>query len=132
MGELRCRLNLFNMTTGTVRQTVVIDATNEVPGRLATKIAQLLMGKNKADYTPHIDSGAVVEVRHASNMRMSLKKLEDKIYYKHTGHPGHLRETKQKEVFEKDPTDVLRRAVKNMLPNNKLHNLRMKRLIISK
>lgn len=115
-----------------VRQTIVIDATGEVPGRLATKIAQLLMGKNKADYTPHIDSGAVVEVKNVSNMRLSEKKLSDKIYYKHTGYPGHLRETTMGAMYAKDPAKILHLAVKNMMPHNKLHALRMKRLIISK
>ena len=111
---------------------ITIDATGQAPGRLATEVAKLLMGKHKPTYTPNLDEGEYVRVEHAANMVIKGRgKLAGKLYYRHTMYPGGLRTKTLKEVWEADPSDVLRRAVKNMMPKNRLHTERMKRLTIS-
>lgn len=122
-----CRLNLFNME----RNTVTIDATDRILGRLATEVAKILMGKHKATYLPNIDGGDIVKIENIRQMKVTGKKMEDKIYYHHTMHPGHLQERTMREVWEEDPAEVLKKAVKNMMPKNRLHTDRMLRLIIS-
>lgn len=112
------------------RQTHQIDATDQAPGRLATEVAKLLRGKHKPTFEPHIDAGDVVQVANVAQMKFTGRKLDQKTYYHHTGYPGGLRETAMAEVFAKDPGEVLRRAVYNMLPKNKLRSGMMKRLII--
>jgi len=110
------------------RKTYTIDANGKVLGRLATKIAVVLMGKNKPDYAPHKDIGDFVMVKSASGLKFTGKKFEKKVYYHHTGYLGGLKEVTLKRFFEKDPTRVLRKAVYGMLPTNKLRSLRIKRL----
>ncbi len=114
------------------RHTVVLDAAGQAPGRLATQIATILMGKNKPDYVPHIDSGDKVEVINAKDIVFTGKKLDQKVYRHHTNHPGGLKETGAKTLFKDKPEEVVRLAVIKMLPKNKLRTARMKRLKIKK
>jgi len=110
------------------REKHEIDATGMAPGRLATKIAVLLIGKHKKEFQPHIDMGDSVVVLNAKDVKFTGKKLDQKIYYKHSGHPGGLKETPAKKLLSEKPQEVVRKAVYNMLPKNKLRNDRMKRL----
>ncbi len=107
-----------------------IDATGKAVGRLATQIALILRGKHKSDYTPHLDMGDIVEVSNVNKLKFSGKKLEQKKYYHHSGYPGGLKETVLADLFKKDPAEVLRRAVRKMLPANRLRKKMLKRLII--
>jgi len=112
------------------RKTHKIDATDQVLGRLATQIATLLRGKNKPEFQSYLDGGDNVIITNAAKIKITGKKLEQKIYYHYSGYPGGLKEKKMGEVFTKDPAEVLKRAVWNMLPKNKLRAQMIKRLII--
>ena len=112
------------------RNKIEIDATDRAAGRVATEIAMALRGKNRPDFSPHIDSGDYVRVINSSKMKFTGKKLVQKDYFHHTMYPGGLRRTPMKKIFEKDPTEVLRRAVYGMLPKNRLRDEMMKRLTI--
>lgn len=118
------------MTNKIIRKKHEIDATDRAVGRIATEVATILRGKNKPDFTPHIDNGDCVTVINASKVKFTGKKLVQKDYYHHTMYPGGLRRTPMKKVFDNDPSEVLRRAVYGMLPKNKLRDEMMKRLII--
>ena len=102
------------------KEWVVIDATDLVVGRLAARLALVLRGKNKPSFTPHMDCGDNVIVINADKVRFTGKKMTDKVYVRYTGHPGGQRFTTPKEVMAKKPTEVLRMAVKGMLPKNRL------------
>jgi large subunit ribosomal protein L13 len=106
----------------------VVDASGKILGRLATKIAYVLMGKHKRDYTPYIDNGDFVIVVNAEKIKVTGKKLKDKIYYHHTGYLGHLKSISLEKLLEKHPERVIMLAVKRMLPKNKLQKKRLKRL----
>jgi len=108
----------------------LVDASGKILGRLATKIANILMGKHKRNYTPYIDNGDFVVVINAEKIRITGKKLEDKIYYHHTGYLGHLKSIPLWRLLEKHPERVIMLAVKRMLPKNKLQKKRLKRLKI--
>ena len=108
----------------------IIDATGERMGRLASRIASLLQGKNTAAYNPGKAGTLRVVIQNASKITLSCKKSESKIYYRHTGYMGHLRERTFKEFFEKSPSAVLKKTVFNMLPKNRLRTPRLKRLTI--
>ena len=110
------------------REIHIIDATDQVLGRLASKIAQLLIGKGKPSYVPNLDIGDIVVVKNVKKIKITGQKLDQKLYYHHSGYPGGLKTKKMKEVFTKDPNQVLHKAVYNMLPKNKLRNPRIKRL----
>ena len=111
------------------RRWVLIDAeTAPTLGRLATEIATYLTGKNKVTYTPHTDGGDYVVVINAEKVKVTGNKEEDKMYYRHSGFPGGLKETSLKEVRMKDASMIIEKAVKGMLPKNKLQEERMKRL----
>ena len=112
------------------QQTIEIDATDRAPGRIATEVATILRGKNKPDFKPNVLSGDKVKVVNASKMKFTGKKMEQKEYIRHSGYPGGLKRMPMKKVFEKDPAEVLRKAVWNMLPKNKLRNEWMKKLIV--
>ena len=99
---------------------VIIDAENEVLGRLASEVAFILRGKNKTNFTPHVDTGDNVIVINAEKVKLTGKKLTDKEYVRHTGYPGGQRFATPKQLLEKKPTDVIRKAVSGMLPKNKL------------
>ncbi len=110
------------------RQKIEIDAAGKAPGRLATKIAMILMGKNKVGYKTHIDSGDKVVIINVDQMYFTGKKLDDKVYRHHSMHPGGLKEKPAKMLFKESPNEVLRHAVARMLPKNKLRTARMLRL----
>ena len=97
-----------------------VDAGGKAPGRLATKIARILQGKNKPTYTPHVDTGDFVVVINAADMVFTGKKLQDKMYKRYSGYPGGLKLIPAAKMMEKDPAEVLRLAVKRMLPKSKL------------
>lgn len=108
----------------------VVDASEVVLGRLSTRVAELLTGKGKPMFTKHIDCGDYVIVVNADNLAVTGKKMEDKMYYKHSGFPGGLRETTLKHEMEKDSTKVIKQSVRGMLPVNKLRDGRLARLKI--
>lgn len=108
-----------------------IDAQNQAPGRLATQVVRLLTGKHRTDFMPQRDGDDEVQVVHASGMRLTGKKLTQKVYYHHTTFASGLRAKNMSAVWSQDPSDVLRRAVSRMLPKNKLRAKRMKRLKIT-
>ena len=102
------------------RKWYVVDATGHTLGRLSAEIAKVLRGKNKPIFTPHIDTGDYVIVVNADKIKVTGKKMEQKIYYNHSDYPGGMRETTLKEMLEKKPTDVITLAVKGMLPKGPL------------
>ena len=102
------------------RKWYVIDAQGQTLGRLSSEIAKILRGKNKPTFTPHIDTGDNVVVINAEKIKVTGKKMDQKIYYKHSDYPGGMRETTLKEMLEKKPTDVITLAVKGMLPKGPL------------
>ena len=110
----------------------IIDAKNQKLGRLASEIAQILQGKKHADYLPHNPGKDKVIVKNASQIVVTGRKAEQKIYYRHTGYMGHLKERVYKEYFAKAPQEVLELAVKRMLPQNYLKQNRLNRLTIEK
>ena len=110
------------------REWWVIDAGSMPLGKLAVVIADKLMGKSKVTYTPHVDNGDYVVVTNAKNIVVTGNKMTDKMYYRHSGYAGGLKELKLEEVLEKDPARVISEAVKGMLPKNKLAAPRLKRL----
>lgn len=115
----------------TSREIHTFDAEGKAPGRLATEIAHLLIGKHKPTYTPHIDDGDHVQVLNASKMVVTGKKMDQKVYYHHTEYAKGLREKKMSKIWSEDPGEVLRRAVSRMLPKNKHRNERLKRLVVT-
>jgi large subunit ribosomal protein L13 len=102
------------------RQWYVVNAQGKVLGRLASEIAKVLRGKNKPIFTPNADAGDFVIVINARGLRLTGKKLQKKIYYRHTDHPGGIRERTAEEMLEEKPEDLMRLAVKGMLPKNRL------------
>lgn len=98
----------------------VIDASGQTLGRLCTEVARLLMGKHKPTYSPHLDMGDFVIVVNAGKIRVTGKKLDDKVYYRHSGHMGGLKETVLAEMLQKHPNRVIELAVRGMLPRNRL------------
>jgi len=110
------------------RKTYTIDAANKVLGRLAVEIALLLRGKSKPGFMPNKDGGDIVIVKNADKIIVTGKKMDDKMYYHHSGYMGGLKEIPFKRVFKNDPGEVIRRAVYGMLPKNKLRDIQIKRL----
>jgi large subunit ribosomal protein L13 len=110
----------------------VVDATDMVLGRLASKVARLLIGKDNPSFTPYLDSGDHVVVINADKVRMTGNKIEQKFYYSHSGYPGGLKEVPAKRVRETKPDWMIREAVLGMLPKNKLRARRAKKLRIYK
>jgi large subunit ribosomal protein L13 len=108
----------------------LVDAEGQTLGRLATRIADTLRGKRKPEYTPHIDTGDFVVVVNAEKISVTGKKRKDKIYYRHSGYPGGLRERTLAEELERRPTEALRKAVKGMLPRNRLARRQLTKLKI--
>src|SRR6476620_5048033 len=98
----------------------VVDAEGKTLGRLATRIADTLRGKTKPQYTPHVDTGDFVVVVNAEKTHVTGKKMDDKVYYRHSGYPGGLKQRTLRERLDRRPTEVLRLAVKGMLPRNRL------------
>ncbi len=112
------------------RKWYVIDAEGVALGRLATKVATVLKGKNKATYTPHVDCGDFVIVINAEKVKLTGNKLNDKMYYNHSGYVGGLRERNAKTMIEKYPEEMIERAVKGMLPKNSLGAQMYKKLFV--
>jgi large subunit ribosomal protein L13 len=110
------------------REWWVIDAADKTLGRIATQVANLLMGKHKPLYAPHIDTGDYVVVINAAKVKVTGKKTEQKIYYRHSGYPGGLKSQRFEELFSKDPARVMELAVKGMLPHNRLGRAMFKKL----
>lgn len=110
------------------RKWYLVDADGQILGRLASKVAKILMGKHKPIYTPNVDTGDFVIVINAEKIRVTGKKLTDKIYYKHTGYLGHLKEEKLISLLNRRPEAVIRFAVEGMLPKNSLGRKMLKKL----
>ncbi len=107
-----------------------IDAKNAVVGRLATIISKIIRGKNKSTYTPHMDDGDFVIVKNIDQIKFTGKKFQNKKYYKHTGHPGGIKETTPAKMSEKKPGEILKLAVKRMLPDGVLGRKQLTKLKI--
>ena len=112
------------------RDWYVVDAEGQTLGRLATQIADRLRGKGKPQFTPHVDTGDFVVVVNAEKIAVTGKKLDDKMYFRHSGYPGGLRSRPLREQLERVPTEVLRKAVKGMLPRNRLGRHQLTKLKI--
>ena len=110
------------------RTWYIVSARGKVLGRLAAEVATILRGKHRPDYTPHVDCGDFVIVTDAEHVRLTGNKLEDKIRYWHTGYIGHLRSRSYGELLEREPEEVIRRAVGGMLPHNTLGRKMLKKL----
>ena len=121
----------WNAKPGEVdRRWYVVDAEGQTLGRLATRIADTLRGKHKAQYTPHVDTGDFVVVVNAEKIAVTGKKLDEKLYHRHSGYPGGLRTRTLREQLDRRPTEVLRKAVKGMLPRNRLSRAQLTKLKI--
>ena len=112
------------------REWYLVDAEGQTLGRLATRIADTLRGKNKPEYTPHVDTGDFVVVVNAEKIQVTGNKLDQKRYYRHSGYPGGLRSRTVREQLDRRPTEVLRTAVKGMLPKNRLARQQITKLKI--
>jgi large subunit ribosomal protein L13 len=122
-------MKTWNAKPGEVeRRWYLVDAEGKTLGRLATRVADTLRGKNKAQYTPHVDTGDFVVVVNAEKVAVTGKKLEDKRYYRHSGYPGGIRSRTLQEELDRRPTEVIRKAVKGMLPRNRLARAQLTKL----
>lgn len=110
------------------RDWYVVDAEGQTLGRLSTRIADTLRGKGKPQYTPHVDTGDFVIVVNAEKIAVTGKKLDQKLYHRHSGYPGGLRSRTLRTQLERQPTEVLRKAVKGMLPRNRLGRAQLLKL----
>jgi len=104
---------------GIKRSVFLIDATDKVLGRLATRVASILSGKDRPDFTPHVDSGGVVIIINADKIKITGKKMKQKLYTRYSGYPDGLHTEKLESLFKRKPQDVIKLAVKGMLPKNK-------------
>lgn len=114
------------------RKWYVIDASDKVLGRLATKVATYLRGKNKAVFTPNVDTGDFVVVINAGRVRLTGKKLDEKVYYHHTGYPGGIKAESARDRLGREPEEVIKDAVWGMLPKNRLGRAMLKKLKVYK
>jgi large subunit ribosomal protein L13 len=110
------------------RDWLVVDAAGQTLGRLATQIADTLRGKRKPEYTPHCDVGDFVIVVNAEQIEVTGKKREEKLYHRHSGYPGGLRTRTLNDMLERQPEEVIRKAVKGMLPRNRLARQQLRKL----
>ncbi len=110
------------------REWYVIDADGQTLGRLASEISRLLRGKNKTRYTPHVDTGDFVVVVNAEKVVVTGRKAEQKVYRRHSGYPGGLKETSYEQMLARKPTEVLRKAVHGMMPRTRLARKQFKKL----
>lgn len=120
----------FATNQDTEHKWYIVDASDKVLGRMATQIAKYLRGKHKPEYTPHTDTGDYVIVINASQVAVTGNKREDKMYYTHSGYPGGLKETSFEKLQAKDPTRIIKGAVKGMLPKNPLGRDMLRKLKI--
>jgi large subunit ribosomal protein L13 len=124
-------MKTYNAKPGEIeRRWYVVDADGQILGRLATQIAETLRGKGKPQYTPHVDSGDFVVVVNAEKIAVTGNKLEEKMYHRHSGYPGGLRSRPLRDELQRRPTEVLRKAVKGMLPRNRLGRAQIRKLKI--
>ena len=114
-----------------VRAQHEIDATGLIIGRLASRVAFILQGKNRPDYTPNADIGDIVKITNVAKMRVTGKKMDQKLLRRYSGYPGGLKERQLKDVMAKNPAEALEHAVLRMLPKNYLQKAMIKRLIIN-
>ena len=114
------------------KKWLLLDASNKTLGRLSAKISSILMGKNKAQYTPHNDLGDYIVVINAEKVKVTGNKDIQKKYYRHSGYPGGLKSSTFSEIIEKNPEDIILKAVKGMLPKNKLSNSMISKLKVYK
>ena len=114
------------------KKWLLLDATDKTLGRLSAKISSILMGKNKAQYTPHNDLGDYIVVINAEKVKVTGNKDIQKKYYRHSGYPGGLKSSTFSEIIEKNPQDIILKAVKGMLPKNKLSNSMISKLKVYK
>jgi large subunit ribosomal protein L13 len=122
-------MKTWNAKPGEVeRRWYLVDADGKTLGRLATHVADTLRGKNKAQYTPHVDTGDFVVIVNAEKIAVTGNKLDDKRYYRHSGYPGGIRSRTLREELERRPTEVIRKAVKGMLPRNRLGRAQLTKL----
>jgi large subunit ribosomal protein L13 len=105
-----------------------VDAAGKTLGRLASEIARRLRGKHKPEYTPHVDTGDYIVVINAAKVRVTGRKVDDKLYYRHTGYPGGLKVTTFAKLIQKDPGEVIEHAVRGMLPKNALGRAMFRKL----
>jgi large subunit ribosomal protein L13 len=114
-------MKTFSAKSAEVRRDwFLVDANGKTLGRLATEIARRLRGKHKPQYTPHVDTGDYIVVINAEKIRVTGRKLKDKMYYRHTGYVGHLKSESLEQLLERAPERVITQAVKGMLPRNPL------------
>ena len=124
-------MKTWNAKPGEIKRGwYVVDAEGKTLGRLATQIADRLRGKNKPEYTPHVDTGDFVVVVNAEKIAVTGKKLDEKMYYRHSGYPGGLAAARCASSSTASPTEVLRKAVKGMLPRNRLGRAQLTKLKI--
>ena len=124
-------MKTYNAKPGEIaREWYLVDAEGKTLGRLATRLADLLRGKGKPQYTPHVDTGDFVVVVNAEKIAVTGNKLDDKMYYRHSGYPGGLKERPLREQLARRPEEVLRKAVKGMLPRNRLGRQQLTKLKI--
>lgn len=112
------------------RKWYVVDAEGQTLGRLATEIARILRGKNKPKYTPHVDTGDFVVVVNADKVVVTGKKADQKVYRRHSGYPGGMKETSYARMMERKPTEILRKAVHGMMPRTRLARQQLRKLKI--
>ena len=124
-------MKTFMASTANVdRKWYVVDATDQTLGRLASEVAKVLRGKNKPTYTPHIACGDNVIIINAEKVNLTGNKLDKKMYYNHSGYPGGLRERTARTMIERYPVEMVERAVKGMLPKNRLGRQIYKQLFV--
>jgi large subunit ribosomal protein L13 len=112
------------------RRWYVVDAEGQTLGRLAAEIARVLRGKSKPQYTPHVDTGDFVVVVNAERIVVTGRKAEQKVYRRHSGYPGGLKTTSYEQLLERQPTEILRKAVKGMMPKSRLARKQLRKLKI--
>ncbi len=124
-------MKTYNAKPGEIaREWYLVDADGQTLGRLATRLADLLRGKGKAQYTPHVDTGDFVVVVNAEKIAVTGNKLDDKMYYRHSGYPGGLKQRPLREQLARRPEEVIRKAVKGMLPRTRLGRQQLTKLKI--
>lgn len=127
-------LSMDNLVNASIKDSskkwFIVDVSGKVLGRAATRIANILQGKHKVNYLKHLEDGDKVIVINADKIELTGKKWSQKKYYRHTGYVGHLRETTYKDLLDKKPTFILKKAVKGMLPSNRLANRQLKNLYV--
>src|SRR5918997_3003892 len=124
-------MKTWNAKPGEVaRKWYVVDAEGKTLGRLATQIADTLRGKRKPEYTPHVDTGDFVIVINAEKIRVTGDKLAQKTYYRHSGYPGGIKSRTLAEMLDRKPEEVIRKAVKGMLPRSRLGRAQLRKLKI--